>query len=145
MTTSRRSPFYDSSVNETRLDDIHVMFMCADEDAVPAIQRAWAEFERAVGLKGRKFYGAYYPEAHEYRVCAEVKAGDDPKALGFDEATLPGGMFLRVRLKGEAPGIYAKIGPTFEQLAKDPRADASRPSIEHYRSRDVIDLFLPIN
>jgi DNA gyrase inhibitor GyrI len=132
------------SIESVELDDIRVMFMRADEDSGAAIQKAWAEFEHAVGLKGRKFYGAFYPEASEYRVCTQFEADDSPESLGFGVATLPGGTFLRVRLKGEPPGIYAKIGPTFEQLAKDPRADASRPSIEFYRSRDVIDLFLPI-
>jgi hypothetical protein len=39
-------------------------------DELPEIQRAWAEFETAVGLRGRKFYGAFDPATDTYSVCA---------------------------------------------------------------------------
>jgi DNA gyrase inhibitor GyrI len=125
-------------------EDVHVIFMRADADTSPAIQRAWAEFETAVGLKGRKFFGAFYDETGEYRVCTQLKEGDDPKALGFELGTLPGGPYLRARLQGEPPAIYNRIQPTFEEMAKQATVDAARPSIEFYRSRDVIDLLLPV-
>lgn len=130
--------------DRVELDDIRVMCARASEGMSTAIQRAWAEFERAVGLTGRKFYGAYDLDKREYRVCTQIKPDDDPASFGFDVATLPGGTFLRARLRGEPQAIYSKIAPTFDQLTKDPRADASRPSIEFYRRRDVIDLLLPI-
>ena len=47
-------------------------------------------------------------------------------------------------LEGEAPGVYAEIPSTFEKLAKQTSVDTSRPSIEFYRSRNVIDLLLPV-
>jgi hypothetical protein len=47
----------------------HVMLVrVADE--LPEIQRAWSEFETAVGLRGRKFYGAFDPVSATYSVCA---------------------------------------------------------------------------
>jgi hypothetical protein len=58
--------------------------------------------------------------------------------------TLPGGAYLR-RLQGEPPGIYEEIASTFDEMAQHAAADASRPSIEFYRRRDVIDLLLPAN
>jgi hypothetical protein len=36
------------------------------------------------------------------------------------------------------------IGPTFEKLSQRPDRDRSRPGIEDYRHRDVIDLLLPV-
>jgi hypothetical protein len=59
-------------------------------------------------------------------------------------ATLPGGWYLRLRLEGEPPGIYERIGPSFDTLTSQADADPTRPSIEFYRRRNVIDLLLPV-
>lgn len=120
------------------------MFMRVSEDTPAAIQHAWAEFEVAVGLKGRKFFGAFDNKTREYRVCAQLRGDDDPEALGFEVGTLPGGTYLRTRLQGEPPAIYERIPSTWEELVKQAAFDASRPTIEFYRSRDIIDLLLPI-
>jgi hypothetical protein len=125
-------------------DDVQVMFVRASEDTPAAIQRAWAEFEAEVGLKGRKFFGAFDNKAREYRVCAQLRDGDDPEQLGFEVGTLPGGTYLHARLQGEPPAVYDKIPSTVRELVKQAAVDASRPTIEFYRSRDVIDLLLPI-
>jgi hypothetical protein len=47
-------------------------------------------------------------------------------------------------LQGEPPAIYERIPSTWEELVKQAAFDASRPTIEFYRSRDVIDLLLPV-
>jgi hypothetical protein len=120
-----------------------VLFVrCADD--LPEMQVTWARFEELVGLRGRKFYGAYYPETKEYRVCAQVRDGDDAEALGVESGELPGGHYLRARLRGEPPAVYERIGPTFEALIRSAAPDESRPSIEFYRRRDEIDLLLPV-
>jgi hypothetical protein len=122
------------------------MFMRASEDTPAAIQKAWAEFEKAVGLMGRNFFGAFDKEAREYRVCAQLKEDDDPVVLGFEVGTLPGGSYLRARLQGEPPAIYDEIPSTVQELVRKASAvAASRPTIEYYRSRDLIDLLLPIS
>lgn len=36
-------------------------------------------------------------------------------------------------------------GPTFAELANAAETDATRPSIEFYRRRDEIGLFLPVS
>ena len=113
----------------------------ADEQA--AIARAMAEVEEAVGLRGRKYYGAFDNDG-EYRVCVELRDGDDPPALGLEVGTLPGGRYARVRLAGEPPEIYRHIAPAFERLSQRPDRDRSRPGIEFYRRRDIIDLLLPV-
>jgi hypothetical protein len=85
-----------------------------------------------------------YPETGEYRVCVGQREGDYPDELGLELGSLPGGEFLLVRLHGEPPGVYDRIGPTFEQLARAADADPSRPGIEHYRRVNLIDLLLPV-
>jgi len=126
------------------LDEVGVMFVSvADEPA--AIGRGWVDLEEAIGsLRGRKFYGAFDAQAREYRVCVEIHAGDEPDKLGLELGTLPGGRYVRVRLRGEPPAVYDSIAPIFERLANRADADPSRPGIEFYRRRDEIDLLLPV-
>src|SRR6476619_7530070 len=123
-------------------DDVSVMFKrVADEP--DEIGRGMAEVEERVGLRGRKYYGAFDDDG-EYRVCVQLREGDDPQAFGLEVGTLPGGRYARVRLTGEPPGVYRLIGPTFERLSQRPDRDRSRPGIEFYRRHDVIDLLLPV-
>ncbi len=119
------------------------MFLrCADD--IEVFRPLWARFEAQVGLRGRKFYGAFYAEPNEYHVCAQIKEGDDPKAQGFEVGSLPAGRYLRAQLRGEPPAIYDSIGPTFESLTALAVPDRARPYIEFYRRHDEIDLFLPV-
>jgi hypothetical protein len=73
-----------------------------------------------------------------------VREADDPAALGLLTGTIAGGRYLRLRLEGEPPAIYGRIAPSFDQLARQAEPDPTRPSIEYYRRRDVIDLLLPV-
>lgn len=113
-------------------------------DQLSEIQRAWASFEAKAGLRGRKFYGAFDPVSATYSVCAVLLPGDDPAEFGAERGTLPGGRYACVRLHGEPPGVYGQIGPTAERLAQRPDADPSRPTLEYYRRRDLIDVLVPI-
>jgi hypothetical protein len=122
-----------------------VEVMCVTvADALPEIQRAWSEFENAVGLRGRKFYGAFDRATNNYSVCAVLRAGDDPKEFGAETGTLPGGRYVCVRLEDERPAVYGQIGPTAERLARRPDADPTRPTLEYYSRRDVMDVLVPI-
>lgn len=112
-------------------------------DGLPHIRRAWDELEAAVDLHGRHFYGAFDPVADDYRACVEVREGDE-LAPGLESGRLPGGRYLRARLRGEPPGIYERIGPTFQELTRHTKPDETRPSLEWYRRLDEIDLLLPI-
>jgi hypothetical protein len=123
---------------------VRVMFR-RTTDEQEAITRTWAEVESALGsLRGRKFYGVFDSEAHEYRVCVQWREGDDAEALGLEDGSLPGGRYAQERLEGEPPAVYALIHPTFERLAQRPDRDPSRPEIEFYRRHDLIDLLLPV-
>jgi len=134
----------ESALPMVERSDVPVMFKrCTDEQA--AITLAWVEGEEAVGpLRGRKFYGVFDPISHEYRACAELREGDDPRRLGLERGALAGGRYARVRLTGEPPAVYALIAPATERLAQRPDSDPDRPSIEFYRRRDVIDLLQPV-
>jgi hypothetical protein len=89
-------------------EPIEVMFVRV-ADQLPEIQRAWASFEAVVGLRGRKFYGAFDPVTATYSVCAVLRPGDDPAVFGAECGTLPGGRYACVRLQGEPPAVYAEI------------------------------------
>jgi hypothetical protein len=123
--------------------EIEVMFLRTDDEPAE-MRRGWERLEAAVGLRGRKFFGTFDPSTREYRVCVQAREGDDPAALGLESGTLPGGRYLRARLRGEPPEVYERIGPTFAALVKAVHPDETRPSIEFYRQRDEIDLLLPV-
>ena len=126
-------------------EETHVMFLrTADEP--PEMAKGWERLEGLVGLRGRKFFGTFDPSTGEYRVCAQIREGDDPAALGLETATIPGGTYLQARLRGDPPAVYERIAPAFDALieAAGPRLDGTRPSIEFYRRLDEIDVLLPI-
>jgi hypothetical protein len=121
-------------------DAVAVMFKRVADEAAE-IGRGISDVESVVGsLRGRKCYGAFADG--EYRVCVQMREGDDPEAIGLEVGELPGGRYARVRLKGSE--ISDLIGPTFDRLAERPDRDPSRPGIEFYRRHDVVDLLLPI-
>lgn len=130
-------------MNEVDREPVEVMFIQTADDPAefgPAFQR----LEELVGTRGRKFFGAFYPREKQYRVCVQLQEGDDPSALGLELGELPGGRYLRERLRGEPPALYERIGPTFEEMLKQATSDQTRPSIEFYRRHDEIDLLLPV-
>lgn len=131
-----------SEFTEVEREEIAVQFVRVP-DGLDEIGRAWNRLESVVALRGRHFYGAYDPVADDYRACVEVREGDELMS-GLESGTLSGGRFLRARLRGKPPAVYEQIGPTFDELARQAKPDESRPSLEHYRRHDEIDLLLPI-
>lgn len=131
-----------SDFKEIERDEIAVQYIRVP-DGFEHIRRAWSELEAVVELRGRHFYGAFDPVANDYRACVELREGDE-LAPGLESGTLPGGRYLRARLRGEPPAVYEQIGPTFDELMQESKSDETRPSLEHYRRHDEIDLLLPI-
>ena len=131
-----------SEFHEIERDEIAVQFVRA-EDGIPGVRQAWDALEAVVDLRSRHFYGAFYPGANEYRACVEVRDGDE-LVDGLESGTLPGGRYLRARLQGDPPGVYERIGPTFDEMAREHASDESRPGLEYYRRHDEIELLLPI-
>lgn len=114
-------------------------------DVLPEIQVAWPQLEAAVGsLKGRHFVAAFDPDQGWYRACVEVQPEVTPAERALPEAVIAGGRFLRVRLRGAAPGVYAEIAPAYALLERSAPRDISRPSLEHYRRLDEIDVLMPV-
>jgi len=130
-------------IDEVEREPVKVMFIATRDDPAE-MGPAWGRLEGLIGTRGRKFFGAFYPSTKEYRVCVQIKEGDDPSALRLETDTLPGGRYLRERIRGEPPALYERIAPTFDELLKQAKSDETRPSIEHYRRHDEIDLLLPI-
>jgi hypothetical protein len=124
-------------------DEVEVMLVrVADE--VPAIRDGCAKLEAIVGLRGRHFFGVFDGAANEYRVCVEVRDGDDAALLGLERGVIPGGRYRRERLRGDAPAVYDRIGPTVGALEAEGGVDESRPVVEHYRRHDEIDVLVPV-
>src|ERR671936_127081 len=133
----------DVAVTPVARAEAEVMFLRTEDDPA-GIRRGWERLEALVGLRGRKFFGAYYPQTGEYRACVLAREGDDAAALGLEAGRLPGGRYVRARLQGEPPAVYERIGPTFSAMAEAVPPDEERPSIKFYRRRDEIDLLLPV-
>src|SRR4029077_4602261 len=86
---------------ECERDEIAVQFVRVP-DGIEAIRRAWDELEAVVDLHGRRFYGAFDPVANEHRACVELRERDEV-VPGLENGALPGGRYLRVRLRGDPP------------------------------------------
>ena len=115
----------------------------ADEPS--QIQAVWPILEEAVGsLRGRRFIAAFDPVQGWYRACVETRADVAAPERGLPEMVIAGGRFLRIRVRGEPPGVYDEIGPAYELMESSAERDDGRPSLEHYRRRDEIDVLMPV-
>ncbi|MFZ0322779.1 MAG: hypothetical protein WAN48_01460 [Actinomycetes bacterium] len=65
--------------------------------------------------------------------------------LELPEMTIPGGRFMRIRLRGEPPGVYDEIAAAYGLLESSAERDDSRPSLEHYRRLNEIDVLMPVS
>lgn len=103
-------------------------------------------------LNGRRFYGAFriLPSGEEeYYACVERIATDDPGKLQLESGTIPGGKYARRKInnwekiirEGRLPEIFHEF-----VLANEPKIDHReiRPSLEYYRSRDELIIFVPL-
>ena len=89
---------------------------------VNTVQAAWPDFEGAFDSLDR----------------------DDDNPLELDETTIPGGPYLRLRLRGNAPEIYEQISSAFDALFTLADHDTSRPHIEYYKREGEVDCLVPI-
>ncbi|PWD51001.1 AraC family transcriptional regulator [Serinibacter arcticus] len=114
---------------------------------IAAVQAAWPAFEGAFdSLQGRRMMGLAYGGTGIYRMSSARLERDADNPLDLDETVIPGGDYLRLRLRGAAPEVYGRIGDAFDALfarAGDDH-DESRPHIEHYRREGEIDCLVPV-
>lgn len=115
---------------------------------VESQKKAWPRFESAFpSLTGRKMYGLNYENTGTYRVCSLVLDIDKGEQYELDKFEFEGGQYVRLRLKYEPPILFEKIGPAYDLLMSkyNEIINYDRPIIEQYKSRDVLDILIPIN
>jgi hypothetical protein len=138
-----RRESHDGPVVEVERPEVSVMFLEVADDPSD-ISRGWTELEDLLGsLKGRKFLGTF-DNGGTYRACVQLRDGDDADALSLRTATVPGGRYLRARLRGDPARLYERIPSTFAQLEAAAARDNTRPGIELYRRVDEVDLLMPL-
>jgi predicted RNA-binding protein with PIN domain len=141
----RRGRTAPSEFTTVEREDVAVLYVGEQGPPGEVAPRVWEKLESVVtDLEGRKAYGVFYPRSSEYRACVEIVDLAEDAELGLESAVLPGGTFLRARLRAEPPELYQRIGPTFDALSGAAEPDLDRPSLEFYRRRDEVELFLPI-
>jgi hypothetical protein len=124
--------------------DIRVRYVEA-ADVPSAIQAAWPALEGALGsLRGRRFLGVFDPQAGWYRASVESRSDAGAAEELLPVFVVPGGCFVRVRLRGEPPRVYGEIPAAYELLESTAARDDTRPSIESYRRHDEIDILMPV-
>ena len=112
-------------------------------DGLANIRRAWDELEAVVAAPRASLLRRVRP--HRERLPRVRRGARRRRARTRSRnGTLPRSRCLRARLRGEPPGVYEQIGPTFDELARQAKPDETRPGLEHYRRHDEIDLLLPI-
>jgi hypothetical protein len=142
-----QTTFANAHVSRVTREPLEVAYL-ETGDNVADIQATWPRLEALVGtLRGRHFYGSFDPVAGVYRACVVVRSpGDLPTEaqLSLSTGVLPGGDYLRLRLRGEPPEVYELLGSAFDHLASIESPDHSRSSLEYYRRHDEIDVLLPV-
>ena len=123
------------------LEDKKVMYLATNNNREGPSQ-AFEKLESHLStLRGRKFYGTFH--SGEYRACVEITPDDNPSALGLDTSIIPGGKYVREKLKDWSDKA-SEIEKIFDSLSKSHRSDPERPGIEFYRSQKELILFLPV-
>lgn len=81
-----------------------------------------------------------------YRMSSVRLGHDTDDPLGLDETVVPGGLYLRLRLRlrGTAPEVDGPVGLAFDVLFAHAGHDAARPHIEHCRREGEVDCLVPI-
>ena len=96
-------------------------------------------------LKGRKFYGSFRltPNGEEYYACVVRHDSDDPEKMQLETGVIPGGWFARRKLPDWETRI-AELPKMFDEMAQAEVVDPDRPSLEFYRSREELQLLVPV-
>lgn len=130
---------------EVILADVPVMFVLS-ENGVKGATKSFDLLESKLpSLKKRKFYGTVegIPPNDTYRACVTIVEGDDPKSMGLEIWTIPGGKYERTKIENWEKNIKL-IGKTFEAIIKEVSVDPTRPSIEFYRSMSEMFVLVAI-
>ena len=131
-----------SEFDEIERDEIAVQFVRVP-DGLEHIRRAWDELEAVVPLRGPSLLRRLRPGRRRLPRVRRGAEGDE-LAPGLEAGRCPAAGF-------SAPGCAASrrvstsgSGRPSTSSSRERKPDESRPSLEHYRRRDEIDLLLPI-
>ncbi len=127
------------------LPEIKIMYVIS-HNGVSGSRKAFDTLESHLeSLKGRKFYGLVFgvPPNDTYWAGVQLIDADNPEKEGLKTGTIPAGKYVQKRINNWNENISI-IGQTFQRLAIQYSVDASRPSIEFYRSMKDILVRLPI-
>jgi hypothetical protein len=134
----------DSYVERVEVEVLRVRADWAGAGPAGAMQELESKLP---SIKGRRFYGAFriLPEGEEYFACVERLPTDDPERMGLEPGRLPGGRYVRRKVFEWEPIVRAgKLGEIFQDMVRLHEPDATRPSLEYYRSMTELHLLLPV-
>jgi hypothetical protein len=96
--------------------------------------------------KGRKFYGAFpsTPDGEEYNACVARIESDDPGGMQLPTGAIPGGRYASRKLP-DWERNRSDLPKLFQEMARTPDVDPSRPSPEIYRSAAELHLIVPVH
>lgn len=123
-------------------DPIKVVYTNSFGD--PNHSNAFIKLEAVVPLKSNKFYATFNAQTKEYCACAKIENDEQAKAFNLPTKIINGGWYATRELEGLFGDIVKKIAPTFEELAKNYKADQTRLPVEFYKRHTHIILYLPI-
>lgn len=135
------------NIQKVRIPELEFLYIEIPND-IESQSSAWPRFESAFpSLTGRKMYGLNYENKGIYRVCSLVLDIDKEERYGLEKFEFEGGQYVRLRLKYEPPILFEKIGPAYDLLISKYKEfiNYDRPIIEQYKSRNVLDILIPIN
>lgn len=134
------------TIQEVNVEKMQLLYIEVPND-IESQKKAWPEFEaRFPSLIGRKMYGLDFGDSKLYRVCSLVRKSDNGETFGLNQFEFEGGTYIRLRLKFDPPELYEKIGPAYALLIGqyEDSINWSRPFIEHYKSKNILDIMIPI-
>ena len=138
-------PKFQTSIKQ--LPEMSLLYVQAD--VFPqGIRAAWETLEKDLtDLRGRKYYGWAKCKGNVlvYRACMTLKNDAEPVILKLPVLNIPQGSYVCAKLPDWQSKI-PQIGEMFDEMEKKyaHAYDRKRPNLEHYKSKSLLVLMLPI-